>query len=155
MQVIPDGIPGFSDYPSAALPIALLLPFLISFLALHFVLFKPLLRWLEQRDAATAGARAEAAALEAQVTERLGQLEERLDGARSASREIRAAARTRALEEEQALLGQARAQAERRIVAALASLEDERSAASQGLRGTVDALAGEIAAKVLGREIGA
>ena len=49
-------------FPNPALAAVLVIPFILPLVALHFILFKPLVAYLEARDAAHERARAHAAA---------------------------------------------------------------------------------------------
>jgi F-type H+-transporting ATPase subunit b len=143
MEIVPD--------PTIAVLQAL--PFLVTFVALYFILFKPLLQYLAEREEASTGARAEAAQLGVEVAQRLETLEERLATARAEIGNQRADARARAHQKETEVISAARDAAEKRVESALAQLDIERQQASKALRDTADTLAVDIAGQVLGRQI--
>ncbi len=148
MQVIPDGYP-------FALPIMQTLPFLVAMVALHFILFRPLLAYLAVRDEATAGAREEAAELQAEVDARMTELEASLGAAHAEARAARAEARAEALAQEQEILLEARAEADEELKNALERVRAESKDASVTLRSTAVTLSRDIANQVLGRSISA
>ena len=86
MQIIPDPV----------LSAWLILPFLVSYLALTFILFKPLQGYLDERAAVSEKARTESDELGRRVAAGLESLEAQMTDARRQAAEIRAAARTRA-----------------------------------------------------------
>lgn len=129
------------------------LPFLVALVALHFILFKPLLAYLSGRESATVGAREEAARLEAEVQTRMAELEANLGKAHAEARAARAEARVGALAREQEILSQARAEAEVELQQALERVRGESQEASATLRTTAVTLSRDIANQVLGRSI--
>lgn len=143
MKVIPDF--------NTVVPYLQTLPFLLSLLILHFVLFKPLLRYLAARESATAGARREAAELDAEVALRLEDLQGRLHEARLKSRELRSEAHDRAVAAEQKVVTTARREAEGRTDEAIAQVQSEADAARATLRTLATTLSREIAEQILGR----
>ena len=77
-------------------PFIMALPFAITMMALHFIIFRPLLQFLDQRTKTIDGARDEAKVLSTQIEDRLHSVEERLKTARSEAGDVRKAARERA-----------------------------------------------------------
>ncbi|MBN2799966.1 MAG: ATP synthase F0 subunit B [Deltaproteobacteria bacterium] len=147
MKVIPDIY--------TVLPYLQTLPFLVSLLVLHFVLFKPLLAYMDERKQATEGARRYAADLHDQIAARLGELEARLGAAREANRQVRQDAKDRALRAEAAAIAAARKQAEGQVQGALVTLARDGEEARASLQTLSRTLSRDIAAQVLGRNVSA
>lgn len=143
MQIIPDPI----------FTAVMLLPFLFTYAVLSTLLVKPMRLYLEGRDAAVSGARKEALALEAQVEDKLTDLEARLATARKEAAAVRAEHRERGMAAERERVDAARAEAEGQISAAIAEIVSERDAARGSLEGMAKAISVDIAGRVLGRSI--
>lgn len=141
MEIIPDPLTAF----------LLVFPFLVTLVALRSILFVPLVAYLEERDAVSGKAHAEAHAFTTATTDKLGELERRLTVARRDIGELRKTARTSASHEEARMLAEARAQGDARVTEAAGRIAQEKAAAATVLRGTANVLSGEIATQVLGR----
>jgi F0F1-type ATP synthase membrane subunit b/b' len=144
MQVIPD---------SPALALMLLLPFLASWAALHFLVFVPFMAYLAERRQASEGALADAKRLESAVEADLETLRKRLATAREEVAARRAEARGRALKVEAATLAEARTAADARVKEAVARIAGEADSARASLRQSTASLADDIAQQVLGRAV--
>jgi len=127
------------------------LPFLVAFLALRSLLFRPLLALLDERRAAIQGARDEAERLRARVTEARAAWDQRLAEARAEGSAHRARLVSEAGVQRQALVDSAREAAELRVGAALRELGEARREATGRLDADARALAAAIAERVLGR----
>jgi len=137
------------------LPYLLIFPFFVAFIALHYLVFKPILAYLDQREGYSSGAREAAAQLDSEVDQRLAEIRDRLEGARSEGRALRADSRARVLEEEQRILAAARRASEARVDEALQRIEREKEEASVALRAMTATLSQDIAGQVLGRPLDA
>lgn len=140
-------------FPDPILVAVMVIPFLITLTVLHFLLFRPLVGYLEARADARNNAIKEARALDAQVAERTADLQKRLEAARSEASALRASERAKAMAIEAELLAAARAKAEEKIEAALTEIQSSSATARQDLKTTASTLSNEIAAQVLGREL--
>lgn len=143
MEIIPSVVP-------AAL---LTLPFLVCMAALHFILFRPLFDYLDERDALSRDARAEAERVNARADESLAAVVKQLAEARKEATELRQQARGQARAVETDILAQARQEADATVTAALEQIAADKDRASATLRGTAQALSQDIAAQVLGRPL--
>jgi len=143
MEIVPDPV-------HVAL---LMLPFACAALALHLILWKPLLAWMDERDATSENARHEAARLDAAAAEQLARIEARLQEARGHVATLRQAARGRAQAQEAEIIAAARATADSRIDDALVRIRKEQSAAAASLKETAAGLARDVATRVLGRQV--
>ena len=136
------------------LPILLqAVPFLVTIVALYLILFKPMLAYLDERWAAIEGGQKDAADLEARVTARMAEYEERLAAARAEVADLRAQLRAQSMDRYNATVAAARAEAEAHINARMVEIEQEKVAARGGLNETARALAGQIADRVVGRTV--
>jgi F-type H+-transporting ATPase subunit b len=130
-----------------------LAPFLVLMAGLHFILFKPMLAFLEQRQAATVGARAEAEKLQSRAGEQVGKYESAVNAARGEVADLRAARRAAANVEYQRIVAAARTESEEKVSGAVVRIRAEASAARAQLEGASRALADDVAAQVLGRPL--
>ncbi|MEC7947438.1 MAG: ATP synthase F0 subunit B [Myxococcota bacterium] len=127
------------------------IPFLVTILGLYFIIFKPMLQYLDERLEAMEGGAEEAKGLEARIVELSTDYEQKLKAARGQIIELRSRMRAEAEAEVDARLAAARAEADAEVEAARASIQAEADAARAGLEDTARALAGNIAGQVLGK----
>ncbi len=130
-----------------------LIPFLVTLLGLHSLIFKPMLAHIDGRTDAIDGARDRAKKLEAQLEQRTNEYQARLTAARAEMAELRASRRTAALAEADVLVRGARKSAESEVEAALATITSEAAVAREGLMASSHHLARQIAGQVLGRPV--
>lgn len=143
MQIIPD-----------PLVVALqLVPFLLTIAALHFIIFKPMLEYLDDREKAQSGGKDEAGALRGRIEEKTADYEARLAQARNEVVDLRAERRSAAAAEAEARLSESRHASEAKVEAALADIDAERQAAAKGIEQASAELANDIAGQVLGRSL--
>ena len=127
--------------------------FMILLVVLNVLLYKPLRAALAARKATIDGDLARARAAEGQIQAQLAEYEAKLQEARLRGGQERTALRQAALAEEAQMLGVANEKASQRLQTLKAQVAGEAEAARQGLRGETEALAREIAGKVLGRTL--
>jgi len=127
------------------------IPFLVVILYLNHILFKPMLRYLEDRDNALEKTRSEAADLQSEIEKRTSNYEEQLKSARADGIELRAKRRAEALGAYDAKIKEARDAADAKIAGALSEISDAGEKARSELADQSRALAGQIAGHVLGR----
>ncbi|MDP2307228.1 MAG: ATP synthase F0 subunit B [Pseudomonadota bacterium] len=139
--------------PDLVLVGTLMVPFLVLVAGLHFILYKPMLAYLDARAEATVGARKEAEALQAKATARLAEWEAALAQARREVAEFRALRRAAAQAKHAGVVAEARAAAETRIGQAIAVIRAEADSARTELDATSRALSREVATQVLGRPL--
>lgn len=139
MHIIPDLGPS----------IALTLPFLVAFFGLWFILWKPLMQFLDDREKATDGARHEAEEFSAQADGRAAELEVRLQKAHAELVDLHASARARAQKKEAVILAEARTAAEAKIAEAQERITRERAAAKAELETTAKTLSNDIVESLL------
>ncbi len=139
--------------PELVPTLVMMVPFLVALLALHFILFRPLFDYMEEREQVGGKATEEAERFAAATTEKLEKLEQLLIEARLEAGEIRSAARGKAQEEETAIIAAARAAADAELDKALAEISEASKTASNTLKTTGQSLSNEIAQQVLGRPV--
>jgi F-type H+-transporting ATPase subunit b len=119
----------------------------------HNLLLKPLVAVLEQRSARTTGALAQADRESTEARDLAGVLEQRLAAARREGQSQRLAALASAEAAERELLGRAREEAARTIETLRTRVQSETTAARSELPNLARGLAGDAAAKLLGRPL--
>jgi F0F1-type ATP synthase membrane subunit b/b' len=143
MEIVPD-----------PLLVGMFLPgFLVAVLASWFILWKPLMLWMEEREHAVVHARAEARRLDGEIELRLAEVDRRLRAARAEITELRTIARSKAAVDEATILAAARAEAEQRIAGATAEIAEQSETARRGLADASRSLADDLASQVLGRPV--
>lgn len=129
----------------------------ILFLVLWFVanrlLFQPYLKLRERRKEGIDGARAEAERTTAQADSKLADYEKQLATARNRANEEGRKVRAEAAANEKATTDTARAAAQKSIDEATAKMRAEAEAARLQLLPQANAIAKQIASKLLGREV--
>lgn len=130
-----------------------LVPFLLTMVALHFIIFRPMLDYLDQREQARVAGRDEAQALQAGIEEKTARMEGQMAQALSEVVDLKARRRQDALHEGERVVDEARHAAEERVAQAGSSLDAEREAASAVLKGAARQFGDEIAGRVLGRDL--
>jgi len=126
--------------------------FLLIFL-LNLILYRPLRKLIEERRATVDGGHGRARELEGQIEEKMARYQERLLEARSKGAQERAALRGEAQAEESKMLGVAREKALEKVQKMNASIANEAAAARDALKKETEAMAAQVASKVLGREL--
>ncbi|ORJ58261.1 ATP synthase F0 subunit B [Geothermobacter hydrogeniphilus] len=127
--------------------------FVILMAILNMVLYRPLRRMIEQRKETIEGNRRAADDLEASIEEKMTRYQQQLQEARLKGNQERAALRQAALEEESKTLGAAHEQASAKLQAIKEQVAAEAAVAREALKKETEALAGEIASKILGRKL--
>lgn len=128
-------------------------PFLVLLFGLNSILFKPMLAYLKEREAATDGTRRAASELQERAALKLQQWETAFARAQAEVADFRAQKRAEAQAVYTRRVGEARGEADKRIAAALA----EVAADADRVRAEVPAMAAELARnmaeKTLGRAV--
>jgi len=125
------------------------IPFGLTMLMLHFVLFKPMIGYLGDRDKAIVGSREDAKRLQEKAEEKLAEYETALANARAEVSAVRAAARAQAMEEREAAVTVARKDAEGKLAAALVEIQAAAQVAAKELQPISSNLADDISSQVL------
>lgn len=125
--------------------------FMILMAVLNALLFKPLRAALQARKDTIEGSKAKVQDIDEQVQAQIARYEAQLQEARQEGGQERSAMRKTAQEEEGRILGDANRKAAERLQAITAQIQEEANSARLVLRNETEALAKEIAGKVLGR----
>lgn len=132
----------------------MMVPFWITVVVVSKFAVKPLLQIIEQREARTVGARAEAADFETRFNERMAAYDLRLADARQKASDERARTRGLAAAQVEKILSAARADASSTVDNVRRAVATERTKAREDLKKQAEALATDLAGKALGRELG-
>ena len=130
-----------------------LIPFVVTIVALYFIIFKPMLRYLDARDDSTIGAREKGERLSAEVDQKMNDLADQLRTAQAQIGEKRGLGRAEATDHYNKIVHEARAEADAQIKEAVAEIQAQKEEARSALKGEADAIANQIAASALGRDI--
>ena len=133
--------------------VLLLLFFAVLVVPLNGMLFKPLLRVLDERNERIAGTRERAERLERDAAQVLERYESAVRGTREEAESERRAALEEVRQEAQQQTGAARSDAEQRIESARQEVGRALDEARGGLRSQAQELARQAAAQVLGRAL--
>lgn len=134
----------------------LLLQF-FNFVVLLFImnkfLYRPLRAIMTQRQEKIVGGHAKARDLESEIEAKMQTYQDQLSAAKAEAANERVKLRKVAHQQESEITGAARQEAAARVQSIREQVEKEAAEAGQTLKGETEALAGQIAAKVLGREL--
>jgi len=127
--------------------------FIILLFVMNTLLFKPLRAALAARKATIDGDLGRARSLDEEIKAQVAEYEAKLQEARLRGSQERLALRQAALAEETRLISAANEKATQRLQSLKEQVAGEAEAARQGLRAETEALARQVAGKVLGREL--
>jgi F-type H+-transporting ATPase subunit b len=127
--------------------------FLVVFVVGNKLLFQPYLRLRERRREGIEGARAEAERMTAQADAKLADYDKQLAAARTRANDEGRKVRADAAAHEKQVTDEARATAQKAMDDAQATVRTETEAARLALLPQANALAKQIASKLLGREV--
>lgn len=125
------------------------IPFALTMAMLHYVLFKPMIGYLGDRDKAIVGSREDAIRLQEKAEDKLAQYEAVLAAARAEASSVRAAARADALAEREEAVAAARRDAEGNLADALVEIQVAAQIAAKELETISSTLADDISRQVL------
>ena len=127
--------------------------FMILLVVLNALLFKPLRAALKARKETIESSKAKVLDIDEQVQAQIARYEAQLQDARQQGGQERSSLRKTGQEEEVRILGEANRTAADKLQKITAQIQGEADSARQELRSQTDALAKEIAGKVLGRAV--
>ena len=127
--------------------------FLVTMFVANKLMFQPYLALRERRKAGIEGARAEADRMTAEADAKLADYEKQLSVARNRANEEGRKIRGEAVNHEREVTDKARATAQQAIDEAQAKMRSETESARAQLLPQADAIAKQIASKLLGREV--
>ncbi|MEA3545768.1 MAG: ATP synthase F0 subunit B [Thermodesulfobacteriota bacterium] len=129
------------------------LNFIILLIILNKLLYRPLLKVLEQRREKIEGSYARAKGLETDIDEKMQRYQQQLSDAKILANEERNKLKKAAEVEEATLLSEAQEKATNRLRAIKTQVAGEAEEASKILKSEAKSLAEQITAKILGREL--
>ncbi len=127
--------------------------FIILLIILNKLLYRPIQKILAERRETIDGSHAQAKDLEADIEEKMQRYQEQLNQAKTAANDERNKLKKAANEEEATLLAEAQGKATERLQAIKSQVAAEAAEASKTLKSEAKTLAGQIATKILGREL--
>ena len=127
--------------------------FMVAVFTLHFGIFRPVLRILEERKSRTEGLKQNAAVLEKKSEELAAQLEKKLEEGRSRGLRKKEEHRSFALRVSEDLLKKTKAELDQSIERARKEIEVSSQAARSALQKEVEILGREITSKILGKAV--
>ncbi|PLX88863.1 MAG: hypothetical protein C0618_02940 [Desulfuromonas sp.] len=129
------------------------LNFFVLLAVLNKLLYRPLLNILEQRRSTIDGSHQKAEDLQVEIEEKMARYQQQLSDAKAAASKERNALKQTALAEESTVLAEANKKAAGRLQEIKSQVAVEADAAGKTLRADAADLAGQIATKVLGRQL--
>lgn len=127
--------------------------FLVLMFVANKLMFQPYLALRERRKAGIDGARAEAERMTAQADAKLADYEKQLSIARNRANEEARKVRTEAIGHEREVTEKARTETQTAIDEAQAKMRSQTAAARAQLMPQAEAIAKQLASKLLGREV--
>ena len=139
--------------PNLTLVALQFLPFIVTIAALYFIVFKPMMDYLEERENSSSGATGTAKVLEEDIQTKKSEILGEINTALKEASDKRSVARQEIVEEYNEFVYQKRQVAEGVIKEAINEIAVEKSAARQEVRVQAESFANEIAGKIIGRNI--
>jgi len=127
--------------------------FIILLIILNKLLYRPLMNIIAERREAIEGSHGRAKSLEADIEDKMQRYQQQLSEAKFAANEERNSLKKAASAEEAKILSEAQGKATARLQTIKAQVGKEAAAASKTLKSDAESLAGQIATKILGREL--
>jgi len=130
-----------------------LIPFLLTSVALYYILFKPMLAYLEEREEKISGARDQASSLSDQSKGSMQKIQEDTKSLRLEIAAKRSEARTEIMKDYSAKIQSAREEFEKEIQQEAQKIHNDQSSARTDLKLSAREIANLIASQTLGRTI--
>ncbi len=127
--------------------------FMVLMLVLNSILYRPLRNLLNRRRESIDGAHGRARELETQIAEKMSRYQEQLQQAKLKGNEEKMALRAAAAKNEAELLASAHQSASEQLQTIKNRVQAEAEVARKSLKTETEVLAGQVAAKVLGRAL--
>lgn len=129
------------------------LNFIILLIILNKLLYRPLKKIIDERRETISSSHAAAKNLEADIDDKMHRYQQQLNEARNQANEARNKLKKAASEEEARILADAHGKATSRLQVIKSQVANEADGASKTLKSEAKSLAGQIATKILGREL--
>ena len=130
-----------------------LIPFLLTSVALYYILFKPMLAYLDEREEKISGARDQASSLSEQSKGSMQKIQEDTKSTRLEIASKRSEARTEIMKDYSAKIQSAREEVEKEIQQEAQKIHADQSIAQTELKSSAREIANLIASQTLGRTI--
>jgi len=127
--------------------------FCILMAVLNFLLYRPLREIMRKRKVSIEGSFQAAQSLETQIEEKMSRYQQQLQEAKAKGNQERSTMRQSAAQDEAKILGEAHEAATEQVKTVKERVAAEAEAARKALKSETEALAGQIATKVLGRSL--
>ena len=139
--------------PVPTLILLQLIPFLLTSVALYYILFKPMLEYLEKREEKISGAREQALSLSEQSKSSMQKIQEDTKATRLEIAAKRSEARNDAMKVYNSQIQAARDEVEKEIKAEAQKIHTNQSSAREELKMNARDIASFIASQTLGRPV--
>jgi F-type H+-transporting ATPase subunit b len=127
--------------------------FLFLIIAMHFLLLKPILRHMDERDGSIENANLEAADTAKRAELLVADYEAEMAYARGQANQVYQALQQEGMAEARSKVSAAKAEAQQAIEKAMAEVQGEAAKAREILKAEMAKLPGQIASKILGRAV--
>lgn len=139
--------------PVPALILLQVIPFLVTLIALHYILFKPMLAYLDEREAAVEDPTREAQILQDRIVADIALWDARMEAARTEMAQERAQLHQEAQKAGRGVILEARARTEKKVAVALSEIRLSGVECRETLRARTRGLAFQIASRILARPL--
>lgn len=139
--------------PVPTLILLQLVPFLLTISVLYFVLFKPMLAYLDERDEKIDGAKAKAVSMQKQSADNMSVLKEKTTSLRKEINMLRSEARAKVMSEYNQTIYEARKEADKEIKENAKTILTNQDLVRTELKMQAREVAKTIASKTLGRSV--
>ena len=139
--------------PVPTLILLQLVPFLLTISVLYFVLFKPMLAYLDERDEKIDGAKAKAVSMQKQSADNMSMLKEKTTSLRKEINMLRSEARAKVMSEYNQTIYEARKEADKEIKENAKTILTNQDLVRTELKMQAREVAKTIASKTLGRSV--
>jgi F-type H+-transporting ATPase subunit b len=140
-------------YPSLTLIVLQLIPFLLTLFALNAIIFKPMIKYLNEREGASSGAEEEANHIESEIEANLAELQAKVLAAQKEASLLRSNARENSVRNYNDVVHQSRKEADQDVKEAVLEIETQQAAARQEIKAQTKEIAMQIAGQTFGREL--
>ena len=139
--------------PNITLILMQLLPFFVTLFGLYFIIFKPMLEYLDERNEQIEGSQKKALTLVEEANIKAKEAEKELIAAKKKANQVRQKGTDQAMKEYTEQVSQARREAYASIQEAEAEIAKSCEEARSNLKLTADSIASEISSSILGRYV--
>ena len=139
--------------PVTTLILLQLVPFLLTISVLYFVLFKPMLAYLDERDEKIDGAKAKAVSMQKQSADNMSMLKEKTTSLRKEINMLGSEARAKVMSEYNQTIYEARKEADKEIKENAKTILTNQDLVRTELKMQAREVAKTIASKTLGRSV--